>query len=107
KRGEGTEGADDGKAHLGISRPPYTDWDWKVTDRYVGGPAALFLPDGRLLGSGRLQKPGGPKTVLFNVDTESGNLSEWLTLPSGGDTRYPGLVWHEDKLWMSYYSSHE
>ncbi len=30
-----------------------------------------------------------------------------LTLPSGGDTSYPGLVWHQNLLWMLYYSSHE
>jgi hypothetical protein len=30
-----------------------------------------------------------------------------LQLPSGGDTSYPGLVWHDDFLWVSYYSSHE
>ncbi|MCF6285976.1 MAG: exo-alpha-sialidase, partial [Candidatus Hydrogenedentes bacterium] len=30
-----------------------------------------------------------------------------LTLPSGGDTSYPGFVWHDDVLWMTYYSSHE
>jgi hypothetical protein len=30
-----------------------------------------------------------------------------LELPSGGDTSYPGMVWHEGILWMSYYSSHE
>ena len=23
------------------------------------------------------------------------------------DTSYPGLVWHEGQLWVSYYSSHE
>jgi hypothetical protein len=30
-----------------------------------------------------------------------------MLLPSGGDTSYPGLVWREDQLRMSYYSSHE
>ena len=30
-----------------------------------------------------------------------------LTLTSSGDTSYPGLVWHNGLLWMSYYSSHE
>ena len=30
-----------------------------------------------------------------------------LILPSSGDCSYPGLVWHDDRLWMSYYSSHE
>jgi len=30
-----------------------------------------------------------------------------LKLPSGGDTSYPGLVWHNNLLYMSYYSTHE
>jgi hypothetical protein len=30
-----------------------------------------------------------------------------LTLPCGGDSSYVGMVWHEDLLWLSYYSSHE
>ena len=30
-----------------------------------------------------------------------------LNLPSRGDTSYPGRVWHDDLLWLSYYSSHE
>ena len=30
-----------------------------------------------------------------------------LSVPSGGDNSYPGLVWHDGLLWMSYYSSHE
>ena len=30
-----------------------------------------------------------------------------LTLPSGGDNSYPGMVWHDTLLWTSYYSSHE
>jgi len=38
---------------------------------------------------------------------QKGTLTEFLILPSGGDTSYPGLVWHEDQLWVSYYSSHE
>ena len=25
----------------------------------------------------------------------------------GGDTSYPGMVWHDGLLWLSYYSSHE
>ena len=28
-------------------------------------------------------------------------------LTSGGDTSYAGLVWHDEVLWISYYSSHE
>jgi len=38
---------------------------------------------------------------------EEGTLKEALRLPSGGDTSYAGLVWHDDLLWVSYYASHE
>ena len=30
-----------------------------------------------------------------------------LRLASGGDTSYPGMLVHDGKLWVSYYSSHE
>ena len=35
------------------------------------------------------------------------NGKQYLKLPSGGDTSYAGLVWHDGLLWVSYYSSHE
>ena len=41
------------------------------------------------------------------VSPKTGRLRECLTLPSGGDTSYAGLVWHDGLLWVSYYSSHE
>jgi hypothetical protein len=41
------------------------------------------------------------------LDAAAGRLDEALKLPSGGDTSYPGLVMHEGRLWVSYYSSHE
>ena len=34
-------------------------------------------------------------------------MTKLLKFPSGGDTSYPGLVWHNDLLYMSYYSTHE
>ena len=48
-----------------------------------------------------------PQTVLCRLDVKKGTLQPVLTLPSGGDTSYPGLVWHEGQLWISYYGSHE
>jgi hypothetical protein len=39
--------------------------------------------------------------------TADGFYTPELTFPSGGDTSYAGLVWHDGLLWMSYYSSHE
>ena len=47
------------------------------------------------------------RTALCWLAPDAGTLTEFLTLPSGGDTSYPGLVWHDDQLWVSYYSSHE
>lgn len=95
-----------GHAVLGTARPPYTDWTWKDLKVRVGGPALLRLSDGRLLAVVRLYDKK-VRTSLCWVDTDAGTLTEALTLPSGGDTSYAGLVLHEDVLWMSYYSSHE
>jgi len=34
-------------------------------------------------------------------------MTRLTKLPSGGDTSYPGMVWHNNMLYISYYSSHE
>jgi hypothetical protein len=59
------------------------------------------------LAVGRMTTTGKPQTVLCRLDVEQGKLTPLVTLPSGGDTSYAGLVWHENELWISYYSSHE
>ena len=93
-------------AQLGTSRPPYRAWTWQDLGVRIGGPHMLLLPDQRLVAGVRLYD-GRERTSLCWVDRESGKLTEFLALPSGGDSSYPGLVWHEDLLWVSYYSSHE
>ena len=50
---------------------------------------------------------GGTRTSLCWLDVEKGALEEFQELPPGGDTGYAGLEWHDDLLWVSYYSSHE
>ena len=50
---------------------------------------------------------GKAQTVVARLDVAAGKLTPLVTLPSGGDTSYPGLVWHDGKVWVSYYSSHE
>lgn len=91
---------------LGISSPPYQDWAWKDLDTTIGGPNFIRLPDGRLVAVVRLYD-GERRTSLCRLDPDEGTLTETLALPSGGDTSYAGLVWHDDLLWISYYSSHE
>ena len=96
-----------GPAQFGMAKPPYTDWTWKVMNVPVGGPEMIQLPDeDRLLGGGRLYD-GRQRTSLFWIDPKSAELTEALTLPSGGDTSYPGFVLKDDILHVSYYSSHE
>ena len=91
--------------YIGASRPPYREWSFCETPERIGGPNFIRLPDGSLWGSGRLLTAHGARTVLARMTTSS--YEPALTLPSGGDTSYAGMVWHEDLLWMSYYSSHE
>jgi pimeloyl-ACP methyl ester carboxylesterase len=89
---------------IGISQPPYRDWKWHETGYRFGGPNFIRLPDGSLWASSR-RHPNGPKTVLARMTSTS--YEPVLELPSGGDTSYAGLVWHDGLLWVSYYSSHE
>ena len=91
---------------LGLARTPYTRWIWKDVGVRIGGPRMIELPGGRLLAAVRLYD-GRTRTSLCWIDAGTGKLSEFLELPSAGDTSYAGLVWQEDVLWISYYSSHE
>lgn len=63
-------------------------------------------PDGRIIAATRLYSPRA-RTSLSWIDPDKGTMTECLELPSGGDTSYPGMVWHEGLLWISYYSSQE
>jgi hypothetical protein len=96
----------DNQAFLGSSAPPFTEWTWRDLNIKLGGPNFIRLPDGRWVAAGRLYD-NRQRTALLWLDPETAKLKEILTLPSGGDTSYPGLVWHDGLLWMSYYSSHE
>src|SRR5262249_12194884 len=94
-------------AMLGKSKPPYTEWEWKDLGVYFGGPNFIKLPDGSWWACGRLIEKGKPQTVLCRLDVTAGKLEPVVRLPSGGDTSYPGMAWHDGELWISYYSSHE
>ncbi len=93
-------------ALIGTSQPPYNHWDWKDSGVRIGGPQMIRLPDGRYIAAVRLYDTP-VRTSLCWLDPRAGRLTECLKLPSGGDTSYAGLVWHEGLLWISYYSSHE
>jgi hypothetical protein len=91
---------------LGTAQRPYTAWSWRDLGVAIGGPQMIRLPDGRLVAGVRLYDKN-VRTALGWIDPKAGTFREFLTLPSGGDTSYPGLGWHDGLLWVSYYSSHE
>ena len=97
-----------GPAYIGKASSPFTDWTWKRLDQPIGGPELIQLPDGTLLGAGRFYLPNKVRvTSIFTVDPDSPAVHEVLRLPSGGDTSYPGMVYEDGKLYLSYYASHE
>lgn len=98
-----------GPAWMGVSKPPYVEWHWFETNRRFSGPNFLILPNGHLWGSGRIFKRENgkrrAKTAMARMTLQ--RIDPVLIFPSGGDTSYPGMVFQNNKLYISYYSSHE
>lgn len=96
-------------AVLGSSRGDYSQWQWHDLGpefNAFGGPNLIQLPTGQWLAAGRMHQDGS-HTALCYLDVANHTMTRLLKLPSGGDTSYPGLLWHNDLLYVSYYSSHE
>jgi hypothetical protein len=96
---------------IGVSeKGDYTKWTTREqTDARLGGPALLELPDGNIVVASRVfnkSKKTGPRcrTRICWLDTDGFELVRLLTLPGGGDTGYPGMLWHDGHLWVVYYS---
>ncbi len=94
---------------IGRSFPPYLDWIFREIPCRLGGPNFLVLPDGTLWAAGRgfTRVKGGTAARTMLARMTPADYEPALVLPSGGDTSYPGMVYHQGVLWMSYYSSHE
>ncbi len=96
-------------ALLGVSRPDYKQWQWKdlgADFNGFGGPNLIQTPGGHWIAAGRMHDSGA-HTALTYLDVKKGTMTKLTKLPSGGDTSYPGLLWREGILYVSYYSSHE
>ena len=95
----------DRQGYWAVSRPPYTDWQWKPMGIQIGGQDFVMLDETRLIMATRTYfTPGHCKTALFK-GTPEGNWDEVYVLPSNGDTSYPGLLVEGDQVWVSYYAS--
>ncbi len=95
-----------GQCVVGTSTGDYTNWNLQTINKSIGGPELIELPDSNIVAATRLYD-GVVRTALSWLDPATGTMEELLALPSGGDTSYPGMVWHDDSLWVTYYSSHE
>ena len=71
----------------------------------IGGPNFIVLSDNSLISAGRSYRQPF-STIIATMDLDHYDIA--LKLPSGGsDTGHAGMVWHNDELWVSYYSNHE
>jgi hypothetical protein len=93
-------------AQLLRSKRPYTQWERKDLDRYIGGPL-LTRWGGRYVAGGRKTiGDKGPTTSLCWLVAD--RLQESAELPSGGDNSYPGFIEiSPTRALVSWYSSHE
>ena len=98
-------GGGDQRAMFGHSPPPHVDWTFSPLPERIGGPDFIALGDHWVV-SGRRYEADAQRTFLACLDP-NGDWTTLEVLPSGGDTSYPGLVIDDDRLLVSYYSSHE
>ncbi|MFD1140279.1 hypothetical protein ACFQ4C_04135 [Larkinella insperata] len=97
--------AEDQMGVLAESPAPYTDWTYHKLTIRLGGPNFLIRDDGKLvIGSRNYESPH--KMALFLAD-RSGAITQTIPFPSSGDASYPGMVIHQNQLWVSYYSTHD
>jgi len=94
------------KAQLLRSKPPYTQWQRKELDRYIGGPLLARWGGLYVVGGRKTIGDRGPRTSMCWLLNDQ--LHEFAEFPSGGDNSYPGFVeMSTNRAVMSWYSSHE
>lgn len=99
--------ADSYSAQLGVSKPPYKQWQWQDLGFYLGGPVMLLHNDHQAIVAGRILVNNTLRTGVLKMDLVTGHTVVELLLPSAGDNSYPGLVIKNKDLYLSYYSCHE
>ncbi|MDX6190121.1 hypothetical protein SGQ83_12240 [Flavobacterium sp. Fl-318] len=88
---------------MGKSTDRGNSWEWfgEIPIYDFGGPDFVFYKGGILL-SGRESH----QVILGYYNFKTNSYQKVMTLKSGGDCSYPGMVIKDGYLWMSYYSAH-
>src|SRR5690606_13549132 len=94
-----------GEGLWGISSPPYQEWEWTNTGMSFGGPDFEMIREDLFVSGTRVYED--PVYTGIYLTNGNGHFRKILRLPSGGDNSYPGFVIKKDKVYVSYYSSHE
>jgi hypothetical protein len=97
------------KAILGRANQAIKVWQWQTLPISIGGPKLIKLSNGEwVMAVRRINfKRWTAKTCLYKLNSQQNRVKLWRTLPSSGDTSYPGLVEKDQTLYLSYYSSHQ
>ena len=107
----------------------FTDWSWYdlagQDEKFycIGGPDMIETPHGWIVGGRmwdlafldeqyvtvRTLQSNKPHMGLAYLDVVNNRMEKIIELPSRGDVdcSYPGFVWHDNLLYVSYYSKHE
>ena len=101
-----------GKSSVGSN---FKDWSWydlaNEDEQFIciGGPEMIETPYGWIVGGRMWDGFAAPHTGLAYLDVVNNSMEKILELPSRGDVdnSYPGFVWHDNLLYVSYYSKHE
>ncbi len=92
---------------IGASAAPYKNWEWNTLPVALGGPELIVLKNGKLICATREYNKGNANRTILAEVTLAGDFKKLVTLPSGGDTSYAGMIIKDGILYISYYSSHE
>lgn len=91
---------------MATAKAPYTDWSYQKMNYRLGGPNFIFYKN-NILATSRVHSSAVYTGLLASTKSNPATFKEILSFPSAGDNSYAGMVIHKNKLWISYYSSHE
>ncbi len=91
--------------YIGESVPPYKEWYIRKSERFVGAPNLIKLPDNSVFATFRGYEGGAGMLKLAII--KHYKLYPLINILSGGDCGYAGMYLQDNVLWVSYYSSHQ